>query len=111
MKRLTGLLAVLALVACFGRVAALAAPSGDPHACCRGEAAEAPAQSELAECCPVSAVTAFSAPRIELPFVGVVETPSFAAPSAALVVELRSASPPGPQTLRRAVPSRAPPLA
>lgn len=108
MRRLSALVAVLALAACFGRVSAWAAPAGDPHACCSGEApAKAPA---VAECCATTAAVA--APQAPVPDLAVVDIPVLDVPAPRFAPPAAEASaPPGPQTRLSSVPARAPPPA
>ena len=105
-RRIAAVLTVLALAACFGRVSAWAS-MGDAHACCASDPSETPT---LVECCPTPAAVA--APHSPVPDLVLIDVPAFIPVFAAsFATEDASSAPPGPQTLRSAVPARAPPLA
>jgi hypothetical protein len=108
-RKFAAILAVLALATCAGRVSAWASAPGDEHACCRGEAS-APETPAVIECCATpAAVAAVRVPAPAVVLVGVPAAEPLVPVFAPLAVE--SEAPPGPQTLRAAVPARAPPLA
>ena len=111
MKRLSALVAALALASCFGRVSAWAVAPGDPHACCAGEDSTPAKAPVVAECCATpAAAAAVKTVSPELTFVVVaapVLAPSFPIES----VAADASGPPGPDALRSSVPARAPPLA
>ncbi len=110
-RRALAVLTVLALASCFGRVSAWANAPGDAHACCRGESSTPAKGPVLAECCAVTAaVGAVKTVPASLTFV-IVDSPAPAPSFAAAPLAEAGSSPPGPQTLRSAVPARAPPLA
>ena len=105
-RRIAAVLTVLALAACFGHVSAWAS-IGDAHACCASDPSQTPT---LVECCPTTAAVA--APNAPAPNLVLIDVPVFVpAPAAALAAKDESSVPPEPQTLRSAVPARAPPLA
>lgn len=104
-------LAVLALISCFGRVLAWAAVPGDPHACCPGESSAPEKGPVVAECCAVSAAAAAVKPLAPQVSFIVVAAPSLAPSLSVESIDAGASGPPGPDALLSAVPARAPPLA
>lgn len=111
MRRLCAVLSIVGLCSCFSRVSAFAALFDKPaeHACCQPEQSDQSGAS-IVECCPIAAAHGgFAAPKSELP-------PALNVPFAAPILPPHAAdpapkhaAPPGPQSLRSAVPARAPP--